>query len=324
MLAIFALGFPVHGQSSLDMLDKDLDQIKQEHEEASSQNLATILDTLDKASASAADALALYEQAGGAMPDPTPVSTRYEHETPDEKSKRLAADQANLAQLQGIVLLHCGMLHLAILFVARPDLPTLHDDWLTWLKGAAQMYPQVNGATYVRDLKMSDSVIGNYVGFHGWKDKEQGDWSVKDVPKMYREQVLEPLRAAPSEATLDAWDVYIAMKNADQPDRDRWDQVDYPAFEFDRGCDDFAITPGTEKLQTLVALIKANPSHPQLDDWISRVHGMLQAYKKQRGETEEATAPAMTNFVQPDAPVTNAPATNAPVANGPSTNAPGK
>jgi hypothetical protein len=307
------------------MLDKDLDQIKQAHEEASSENLTNILDTLDKASASAPDALALYQQAGGAMPDPAPINTRYEHETPDEKSQRLAVDRANLGQLQGIVQLHCSMLHLAILFVAKPDVPTLHDDWLAWLKSAAQTYPQVNGATYVRDLKMRDSVIGHFIGFHGWKDKEQGDWSVKEVPKMYREQVLEPLRATPSQATLDAWDVYIAMKNADQADRDHWDQVEYPAFEFDRGCDDFAITPGTEKLQTLVALIKANPNHPQLDDWISRVHDMLQAYKKQRGDNEAAnSAPALTNFVQPDAPVTNTPATNVPAANVPATNAPGK
>jgi hypothetical protein len=62
---------------------------------------------------------------------------------------------------------------------------------------------------------MRDSVISKFLGFNVWADKEQGGWSVQDLPKLYRANVLDPLRATPTADTLAAWDAYIAMANAD-------------------------------------------------------------------------------------------------------------
>ena len=130
---------------------------------------------------------------------------------------------------------------------------------------------------------MHDSVISKYLGFKAWGDKEQGTWAVSDLPKLYRTNVLEPLRATPTADTLAAWDAYIAMANADEPDNDKWNQVVYPPLQFDRACDDYSVTPGTEKLENLVNLIKANPTFPKVDDWISRVHQLMDDYRARRG-----------------------------------------
>ena len=65
------------------------------------------------------------------------------------------------------------------------------------------------------------------------------------------------------------------MANADEKDNDKWaHEVDFPPLQFDRACDDYAVTPSTEKLEGLVNLIKANPTNPHADDWFTRVGGL--------------------------------------------------
>jgi hypothetical protein len=288
-------------QTSLDVLQQDLDQIKQEHQDASSASYVKFESALEEASGSAEAALKLFQAAGGTMPPPTPVKTRYEHETPTEEAARRAKDASVQASFGSMAQLHCGMMRLAAIFVEKPDTPALKEDWAAWLKQAATIYPQLGGADTVKQMTMADSVVSKYLGFHGWGQKEQGQWSVQDVPKFYRTTVLDPLRAHQDASTLAAWDSYIAMKNADEPDADKWNQVDYPDLEFEKGSDDFAMEPSTEKIEALVTLLKANPTHPHFEDWLGRVKEMIAGLKASKANTAQAEAP-MTNFVQPDAP----------------------
>ncbi len=130
---------------------------------------------------------------------------------------------------------------------------------------------------------MQDSPISKYLSFKKWGDGEQGGWAVRDLPRLYRANVLEPLRVAPSDATLASWDVYIAMVNADVTDNDKWTQTDYPPMQFDRACDDYAITPSTEKLDGLIKIVNASPTHPEADDWIARIHKLLDDYRTHHG-----------------------------------------
>jgi len=303
---------------SLKALEDELKEAKQQHDDVTSQSLTNFFSQVDAAMASPDAAVTLYQKAGGTLPDPSPVITEHENETATEKDARVARDQANINKFGAALQLHCGMMHFAALFVAKPDQKGLQDDWVAWLKSAATIYPQLAAAQSSgdqqqqqpqhkkkkdmqggdaaapkppppynpADLKgktMHDSIIGKFLGFNLWGDKEQGGWSVKDIPKLYRANVLEPLRATPTAATLAAWDVFIAMANADEPDNDKWNQVVYPPLQFDRACDDYSVTPGTEKLEALVNLIKANPTFPKADDWIARVHQLMDDYRTRRG-----------------------------------------
>ena len=330
----------VRAQSSLEMLQRDIEQLKQEHEAATTKNLDYFMTTLTEASGSAESADKLYLAAGGKAPDPAKVRTAYEHETPTEEAAREAVDQQTMASFDGTLQLHCGMMRLAALFVTDPKSSTLQDDWLTWLKSAAQNYPQLaakvtdsrdtpddnkdtNGdgrhhshheeepdakpdpTAAVRNLSMSESPISTYLGFRDWGKSDQGKWRVADVPDLYRKDILEPLRQTPTAATLAAWDVYIAMKNADQPDPDQWTNVDLPALQFDKDCDDFNSAPSTEKLETLVGIIKANPDHPLEDQWFTRVQAMLKTFQAQKdGGAAAPTPDAALPPIQPDAPTT--------------------
>ena len=163
---------------------------------------------------------------------------------------------------------------------------------------------------YPRDLMqktLHDSVISKYLGFNLWGDKEQGGWAVRDLPKLYRAKVLDPLRTPPTAATLAAWDAYIAMLNVDEPDNDRWNDVVYPPLQFDRACDDYAIAPSTEKLEGLVNLIKASPTNPNADDWIKRAHQMMEDYRASHGGTPATTqspATASSTLDNPNVTVT--------------------
>jgi len=330
-IAIGAFLFPggfAAAQSTLDALQDELKEAKQQHQDVTTQVMTNFFAQLDPAMASPDTAVNLYQQAGGAMPDPTPVVTQNIDETETEKEARQALDQTNTTRLGVALQLQCGLMHYAALFVVQPNQAGLQDQWVAWLKMAAQMYPQLptpqpkSASTpdpnkkkkhndddadappkppppppfYPADVMsqaMRDTLISKSLHFTSWGDKDQGGWTVKDLPKLYRTNILDPLRKSPTEDTLAAWDTYIAMVNADEPDNDHWSQVVYPPLQFDRACDDYTVTPSTEKLEVLVNLIKANPTNPQADDWISRVSQMMDAYRVSHGgRPMNAQAPA--------------------------------
>ena len=322
LIALQFFGPIVRAESSIDALEAELKQAQQQHVDASSKQFSDFIGALDKALKSPDEALALYQNAGGDMPDSAPIFTSYGSETASEKALREAQDTAVNAALASVIQLHCGLMRFAVFFIQSPDEKGLHDAWIAWLKQAAQSYPQAGitppdtrvkppapeeqrgqhqgesangqGVTppkprkrpsppdYVKALKdkaVRDSVISAYLGYNAWGNKEQGAWAVHDIPRIYRTEILDPLRAKPSAATSSAWDVYIAMKSADQPDRNKWDTVDYPSLQFQRGKDDFYAEPSEEKLEILVTLVKNNPTNPDLDDWIAQVKQMIQDFR---------------------------------------------
>jgi hypothetical protein len=357
-------------QNSLQTLEQELKEATQQHQEITSATLTNFFSQVDAAMASPDAAISLYAQVRSTQPDstppgtgqdneasllallracdipPTPVVTEHTEETETEKAARLAVDQANLARLGAVLQLHCGLLHYGALFVVKPDQKGLQNDWVEWLKSAAQIYlqtsvpagsgeqnpvhhnkrkrnngdddgPAAGGPSPFNpsDMKgkaLRDSPISKFLGFNTWDAKasnagdasgsssdsqQPGKWSVQDLPELFRANVLAPLRVSPTAATLAAWDAYIALANADEPDADRWNEVVYPPLQFDRACDDYAIAPDTEKLEGLVDLIKANPTNPHTDDWIARVHQLLLDYSARHGGAvpvaqNSATAPA--------------------------------
>ena len=347
--------------SSLDLLEKDLDQIDQQHKEDTEKNLDSITSMLENASASPDAAVQLYQAAGGQLPKPAPVKTAYEHETPSEAQQRNALDQATMTEFGGALQLHCGMMRFAALFVLDPNMPGLQNEWVAWLKSAAQIYPGIatpltdtrtgdvqsddgsssrrssrrnrdsgggggdatadSGSSStneqdasadsgrgrdrtpkppekivvsdkIRKMSMSGSPISTYLGFLAWADSKEGKWTVADLPKLYKEQVLDPLRQTPSAATLAAWDSYIAMMNADEPDNEKWTDLDYPGLLFERDSDDFAMKPTEDKIEAMITLIKANQKHPDFADWHSRVKDMIKTLRDQM--QQQATAAAAT------------------------------
>jgi len=325
-----ALGaFFFHGgfalaQDSIKALEEELNEAKQVHQDTTTQVMANFLSQTDAAMRSPDAALALYQQAGGTMPAPSPVVTEHAEETPSERDARLAKDAARVARLGPLLQLHCGLMHYAGLFVVNPNQNGLQTEWAAWLQSMAPIYaqlriaPETNPAPATQpeprkkkrdtketdtvtptpapaprtppvgldDLKtkaMHDSIISKFLGFNSWGDKEQGGWAVKDLPKLYLTNVLTPLRTPPTQATLDAWDAYIAMMNVDTMDNNSWNQLVYPPLQFDRACDDYTIAPDTEKLEGLVNLVKANPTCPAADEWITRLKKMMADYSAHHG-----------------------------------------
>lgn len=282
----------VTAQTSLDVILQDLKEVKQQHDQAASQAMTTFLSSLDVASQSGSQALDLYKRAGGNLPDLTPVRHHYEYETPTEKEAREAIDAQNYAAAAIVVQVHCGLMRYAALLSLNPPPPGTKDQWLAWLKTIAQVYPQLAGSRALKDVAMRDSVISNYLQFHGWGGSEQGGWAVHDLPRLYRDLVLEPLRHPPGPGTLDAWDTYTAMLQADETDHDKWTNSDEPPVDFDRGADDFAIEPTLDKLAALDAIVKANPTSDHINDWITRMGAMITVYQQAGSSHSQTPAPA--------------------------------
>jgi hypothetical protein len=291
-LGLFFAAPRLPAQTSVQELEQDLVTYKTAHDQANSQLLTTFLSTLDAASQSGSQALDLYNRAGGSLPDLSPVRHHYEYETPTEKAQREAIDAQNYASVAIVVQVHCGLMRNAALLVLQPKSQEVKDQWIAWLKTMASVYPQLAGSRALKSVAMRDSVISNFLGFHGWGDSEQGGWAITDMPRLYRDLVLNPLRNPPGPGTLDAWDTYMAMVQADEPDSDHWTTVVEPPLDFDRTADDFAIEPTMEKLAQLDQIIKANQGSDHLDEWINRTRQMIAVY--QNGAAQHSALPGPT------------------------------
>ncbi len=264
--------------TSIQVLEQDLQQAKTQHDAASSQQMVDFVNALDAASQNPNTALDLYQKAGGELPDPTPINKHYAYETPSEKAQREALDQQNLTTFATVAQVHCGLMKNAALLASKPLDPKVNADWIEWLKNAATLYPQLAGRLPLKNATMKDSVIARYFGFHGWGASEQGTWSIQQLPALYRQFVLDPLRNPPGPGTLDAWNTYITMVRADDPDPNHFAQTTEPALDFDRAADDFAIRPTMDKLQLVDQIIKANPMNDHMDNWITRAQQMIARY----------------------------------------------
>jgi hypothetical protein len=148
---------------------------------------------------------------------------------------------------------------------------------------------------------MKDSLISSFLSFKAWHDKDQGNWAVQDIPRLFQANILDPLRATPSQATLDAWDLYIAMARADEPDSDKWTSTDYPPLQFERAFDAYTLAPGVDNLEVLVQIIHANPTHPDSDNWLARTRALLDAYRAGRS----GAVPAVVQNTAPSGQVSN-------------------
>jgi hypothetical protein len=292
ILIVLAAGTGARAQTSLEVIQEDLRQAKQSHENANSQLMTTFLTGLQDAAQSPEAALDLYQKAGGTPPSATPVKTRYNYETPTEREKREAADAQNAQTFGGVVQLHCGLMRYAALLSIDSKKEDVQAQWLAWLKSVAPVYPRLPSTSEFKTTTMKSSIIGSYLGFDGWGNSEYGKWAVSDLPRLYHDLILQPLRTQPTPETLDAWDAYIAMEQADEVDQNKWTQEDEPALAFERASDDFAIEPTMDKLTILDAIIKGNPSNDHLDDWITRMQAMIATYRQ--GRTHHSALPAAT------------------------------
>jgi hypothetical protein len=272
-------------QSSIQTLEDDLNEAKTQHDQANSSMLTSFFGTLDSAAQSGSVAIDLYQKAGGALPDLSPVQKHYEYETPTERAAREAVDAQNMATVAVVVQVHCGLMKNAAMLVVQPTAADVRDQWIAWLKTTASIYPQLAGKRALKQVTMRDSLIAGYLGFHGWGNSEQGGWAIKDLPKLYHDLVLQPMRNPPGPGTLEAWDTYMAMLQADEPDPNHWSQVVEPPLDFDRASDDFAIEPTMDKLQQIDQIIKANPGSDHLDEWIGRARKMIATYQNGAGHS---------------------------------------
>jgi hypothetical protein len=351
LIALELPGPVVRAETSLDVLNNELEQAREDHASASSKQFTDLMSALDQALQSPEQALQLYQNAGGEMPDFAPVMSSHSSETPDEKELREAQDEAVDAALVSLIQLHCGVMRYAALFIQTPDQRGLHDEWVAWLKQAAQIYPQAGltphdtrtrvernrnvigqdppppppkaqdpflpgYARALKDASVRDSVISNYYGYKGWGDKEQGGWAVHDIPRLFRTEILDRLRTNPSAATIAAWDTYIAMRKVDAGDPNKWNNVEYPELEFQRGCDNYYAKPGEEKLEVLVDLVKNNPTNPSLDKWITQVKQLIQDYRNLKSSgTTPPPADSSTSgpYVIPDTTSTTSTPAPAPI-----------
>jgi hypothetical protein len=134
-------------QSTIDVLYQELNTVKQQQADMSSQSTTNFFSQVDAGMESNDAAVQLYQAANGPMPDPSPIVTTHEDESASEKAARLALDQSNVTKLGLVLQLQLGLMHYGGLFILDPKRQGLQEAWAAWLQKAAQVYTQIGDLT---------------------------------------------------------------------------------------------------------------------------------------------------------------------------------
>lgn len=174
LAALCFQGIPVLAETPADVLEKDLLQVKQEHDSANSAAVQGIIKQLEDAAGSPDAAFALYQQAGGLTPvvriprTQNPNQNQGEPETDAERDARQAKEQEASdeakARLAATVQAHCQVMMYAVLLVADPNQKGLHDNWITWLKTTGPVYPQLQATGDLRGRRDPAAANGTGTG----------------------------------------------------------------------------------------------------------------------------------------------------------------
>ena len=256
-------------------------QAKATHDSSASQLMTTFLGTLQNAEQSPSFALDLYKKAGGNLPDAAPVQSRYEYETPTEKAEREAIDASNFSTVAIVIQIHCGLMYNAALLVTTPTAAGVQEGWIDWLKNTAAQYPQLQGTRALKKVAMRDSVISSYLGFSGWGDSAQGQWTVRDLPQLYHDLVLQrrcAIRRPPPRSTPGTPISPCARRTSRTRTSGRSRRSRRSTLTAMRTTT--TVQPSMDKLAALDAIIKANPTSDHLNDWIARMQAMIDSYRR--------------------------------------------
>ena len=120
--------------------------------------------------------------------------------------------------------------------------------------------------------------VGPYIsGLPEWSDHPF------DVESIFQKTILPELRKAKDPRLLDYWDSHIqaeaARASATQNNLlvTKFNHVRRPSLLWSRAEDEQLLGNGNQAVADMLALVKANPDHPDFDKWASELEGIVSA-----------------------------------------------
>ncbi len=177
-------------------------------------------------------------------------------------------------------------------------------------KRAQQLREEMNERQFAAGLLKTDvggSVIAKYLGIDGEIGKAE-KWPKQpgDLNAILDQVVLPELRETRDPRLFSFWDDKMkrsadkALEGGTDFERARYETINYPALVWERAQDYLLFGDQSRALTDMLAAIRANPAHPQADDWIAKLRAQLGSAAPKT--SEPAPAPDASPSAAPASP----------------------
>ncbi len=120
--------------------------------------------------------------------------------------------------------------------------------------------------------------VGPYInGLTDWSDHPF------DVDSIYQKTILPELRKAKDPRLLDYWDGRLQIETArasasgNNLTVSKFNHIRRPSLLWGRAEDEGLLGNGNQSVADMLAILKANPDHPDFDKWASQLEGIVSA-----------------------------------------------
>ncbi len=223
--------------------------------------------------------------------------------------RKKSSDVLSNAALRTAAQLHLRYLQLTLDRAADPDGDPALDDVVSYLREAAEMKAIINNPETDRlndnekkDLKerikkLTDEPMDSAPFVRAYRigplfaDLKDWEMTPGNLPSILDRTVRPILREKKDSRLVETWDLQISTERGLASDRDREDpdsglnRNQIPRLEWAKANDQYAIGDRTTGLRTMVAILQANPEHPDATKWIDSLSGLLEKEAAQTGET---------------------------------------
>ncbi len=275
-------------QTTVDTLENALRDVKRVREQSEKATQEAFLTRLTGAATSGQAARALMKEVGMDLPDPefppdlprtdTTLEQRREHQ------QKVAEAEARVGHIDRCLQAHFQLMRFGYQFATMQAGAVGNPEWESWIKSTASNYGTIR-AFDLAGQEIGSSKVIRYFQVKELAGKPEAGWSLRQIPQLYREFILTPLREDKNPQLGQAWDQYIAMRSQEMRDADRWRDEEEPWLQFQKQADLFRIAPSDIKLTEIVNLIRRNPQHPRFEQMHGQATELLKVLRERRTTT---------------------------------------
>ncbi len=254
-----------------------LDGIKQKQAAAEKSHRNAVYQDFRAASSGAASALAFYQQAMQV----TSFQGQNRQQTEFHDWKKKEADKFKDPAFLDALRLHLAYIVLTLERGNGMTVKQLLPELLAYTADAWNSGQSLNDPFMRNDI--TDSLFVKWYEIQGWISSAE-DWDMKpgDINGIYKQTILPQMRQDKDPRILRYWDQRIETEAAGAQaskrtfDLDNFNRVTQPGLLWSRAQDMLAIGQRNNAINSMYAILKANPGHPRAGDWIKQIEELIQ------------------------------------------------
>ena len=255
-----------------------LKAIKQKHGEIQKSEGAKLVNEITANAASPAAAVGYYEEAARA----TKFDGQNRENTQFVEWKHKEADHLKDKNWQEALRLHLTYLAIALQRSNGAEVKDLLSQLLNYTKQLMTRQDALGVQDEMLKHPLGDSIFVQWLQLGGQISKlEKWEMSPGNLDGIFQKTILPELRKQNDPRVIEYWDMRIQKESSQAAstqrtfDVDKFNQNTKPKLLWSRSVDLAALGQKSKAVSEMLALIKNNPYHPDVNDWIEKLEKLV-------------------------------------------------